>query len=70
MQSSCTVVLLPDVNAYRFPLVQLATVGSIEVAPVAAAGCFQWPSPDGGLKNWRYPRWGMVASEVNFRNME
>ena len=64
------VVLLPGVKAYWFPLVQLATVRSIEVAPVAAAGCFQWPSPDGGLKNWRYLRWGMFAYEVDFRSTE
>ena len=50
-------------------MVQLAAVRSITVALVAAAGCFQWPSPDGGVRNWRYPRWGMVAYEVDFRNM-
>ena len=54
-------VLLPDIRAYWFHLVQLATVRSIEVAPVAAAGYFQRPSPGGALKRWRYPRWGMVA---------
>ena len=62
------VVLLPDVKAYWFPLLQLATVRSVEVAPAAADGYFQWPSADGGLRNWRYPRWGMVAYEVDFRN--
>ena len=62
-------VVLPDIKAYWFPLVQLATVRSVEVAPVAAAGCFQWPSSDDGLRNWRYPRWGMVAYKVDFRNM-
>lgn len=63
------VVLLPDVKAYWFPLMQLATVRSIEVAPVAAEGCFQSPSADGGLRNWQYPRWGMIAYEVDFRTM-
>ena len=62
------VVLLPDVKAYWFPLVQLAAVTSITVAPVAATGCFRWPSPKGGLRNWRYNRWGMVAYELDFRS--
>ena len=61
------VVLRPDVKAYWFPLVQLATVKSIEVAAVAAEGCFQWPSPDGGLKNWRCPRWRKIAYDLDFR---
>ena len=43
--------LLPNVKAYWFSLVQLVTVRSIEVAPVAAARCYLWPSPDGGLRN-------------------
>ncbi|CAM9718774.1 unnamed protein product [Laminaria digitata] len=63
------VVLLPDVKAYWFPLVQLATVRSIEVAPVAGEGCFQWPRSDGCLTNWRYSRYGMIAYEVDFRSM-
>ena len=62
------VVLLPNVKTYWFSLVQLATVRSIEVALVAAAGCFQLPSTDGGLGNWRYPRCGMVAYVLDFRN--
>ena len=53
------VALLPDVKAYWFPLLQLATVRPIEVAPVAADGRFQWPSADGGLLNWRYPSMGV-----------
>ena len=64
------VVFLSDVKAYWFPLMQLVTVRSIEVAPVAVAGCFQWPGSDDGLGNWRYPRWGMVAYVVDVRNME
>ena len=44
------VVLLPDVKAYRFALVQLATVRSIAMAPPAAAESFQWSSPDGSLR--------------------
>ena len=62
------VVLLPDVKAYWSPVVQLAALRSITVAPVAATGCFQCPSPKGGLRNWRYPRWGEVAYEVDFRS--
>ena len=61
------VVLLSDVKAYWFPLVQLAAVWSIEVTAVAEEGCFQWPSPNGGLKNWRYPRWRMIAYALDFR---
>ena len=34
------VVLLPDVKAYWFPVVQLGEARSITVAPVAATGCF------------------------------
>ena len=49
------------------PLVQLAAVRSIEVAAMAEEGCFQWPSPDGGLKSWRYPRWRMMAYALDFR---
>ena len=55
------IVILPDVKAYWFPLVRLATVKSIEVAQVAAEGCFPWRGSDGGLKNWRCPCWGMIA---------
>ena len=62
------VVLLPDAKAYWFPVVQLAEVKSITVAPVAATGCFQCPSPKGGLRNWWYNRWGMVAYKVDFRS--
>ena len=51
------VVLLPDVEAYRFPVVQLAAVRSITVAPMAATEYVQWPGPSGGLRNWR-PRAG------------
>ena len=50
-------------------LVQLAIVRSIEVAPVAAEGCFQWFSSDGGLKTWRYPCLEMIAYEIDFRDM-
>ena len=58
------VALLPDVKAYWFPLLQLSTVSSIEGPPAAADGCFQWPSADGSLRNWRYPRWRMITYEV------
>ena len=61
------VVLLPDVKAHWFPLVQLAAVRSIEVAAVVEEGCNQLPSPDGGLKSWRYPRWRMIAYALDFR---
>lgn len=53
-----------------FPLVQLSTVRSVEVGPVAAAGYFQCLSPDGGLENWRYPRRGMFVYELDFRRLE
>ena len=45
------VTLLPAVKASWFPLLQLATVRSIEAAPAAADGRFQWPSADSGLRN-------------------
>ena len=50
------VALLPDVQAYWFTLLQLATDRSIELAPAAANGCFRWPSTDSGLTNWWYSR--------------
>ena len=50
------VALLPDVKAYWFPLLQLATFRSVEVAPAEADGRFQWRSAEGGLRNWQYPR--------------
>ena len=71
-QAECrvhAVILLPDVKAYWFPLVELATVRSIEVGLVATAWYFQWPSPGGALMGLRYPRWGMVAYEVEFRRV-
>ena len=63
------VALLPDVKAYWFPLLQFATVITIEVAPAAEDGCFLWPSVDGGLRNWPYPCWRMIAYEVDFRRL-
>ena len=60
-RKACAVVLLPDVKAYWFTLVRLATVRSIEVAQVATEGCSQWRISDGGLKNWRYPCRGRIA---------
>lgn len=61
------VVVLPDIKAYWFPRVQLATVRECRVAGLGESGIFQWPSPDGTLRNWQYPRWGMRAFEVDFR---
>ena len=61
------VILVPDTNAYWFPLAQQATVRSRIVAQRDQKGVFQWPSKEGSLKEWRYPRWPMVAWEVDFR---
>ena len=52
------VALLPVMNAHWFPLLQLATVRS------------QWPSANGGIRNWWYPRWRMIAYEVDLRNLD
>lgn len=61
------VVVLPSVRAYWFPRVRLATVRTKNIAQVAEDGVFLWPSSEGTLNNWRYPRWGMTAFEVDFR---
>ena len=68
-RSLCRCILPPDVKRYWFPLVQLAAVPSIELAPVAARGCFQRPSPNSGVSDCRQLRWRMVAYEIDFRNM-
>ena len=49
-------IIVPDTRAYGFPLVQQATVRSLEVAPRVASGYFQWRSQDGVLREWRYPK--------------
>ena len=62
------VVVVPDTRPYWFPLVQLATVRSVFVAPRNGKGVFQWPCSSGVLRGWRYPRWGMIAyDELDFR---
>ena len=61
------VILVPDTNAYWFPQTQHATVRSRVVAKRDQKGVIQWPSPDGTLKDWGYPRWPMVAYGVDFR---
>ena len=61
------VIVVPDTRAYWFPLVQQAMVHSLEVAPRATFGYFEWPSQDGTLRGWQYPKWGMKAYEVDFR---
>lgn len=61
------VLVLPDTRPYWFPLVQLASVRSLPVASRGEAGVFQWPCSSGVLRGWKYPRWGMVAHEVDFR---
>ena len=61
------VVVVPDTRPYWFPMVQLATVRSVQVAPRNGDGVFQWPCPSGNLRGWRYRRWGMVAYELDFR---
>lgn len=60
------VIVVPGTKAYWFPRVQQATVRSRVVAPANAWGYFQLPGQDGSLKEWRYPRWSMVAYEVDF----
>lgn len=64
---ACEVVLLPGVKAYWFTRVHLASTRSVEVAGVNASGVLVWPSAEGALRPWRYPRWAMVANEVDFR---
>jgi len=61
------VIVVPDTRPFWFPRVQLATVKSALVAPKNGSGVFQWPSSTGAPRNWRYPAWGMVAYEVDFR---
>ena len=65
--SAHAVILVPDTKAYWFPQAKHATVRSRVVARRDQKGVFQWPSQDGTLKKWRYPRWPMVAYEVDFR---
>lgn len=60
------VVVVPDLKPYWFPVVRHASVRSVQVAPVNARDAFLWPSPR-GLRPWRYPRWAMVAYELDFR---
>lgn len=61
------VILVPSTKAYWFPRVQLAATRSVTVAAINASGVFRLPSADGTLRNWRYPRWAMIAYEVDFR---
>ena len=61
------VMVVPDTRAYWYPLVQQVTVRSLEVAPKDMFGYFQWPYQDGTLREWRYPKWAMIAYEVDFR---
>ena len=61
------VILVPDVKSYWFPRVQIAASGSVQVSAVNTEGAFILPSPNGTLRPWRYPRWAMVAYEVDFR---
>lgn len=60
------VIVVPGTKAYWFPRVQQATVRSRLVASANAWGYFQFPGLDGSLKAWRYPRWSMIAYEVDF----
>ena len=62
------VVVVPDIQAYWFPVLDQATARSLLVAPRGAPGVFQWPCPrEGSLRPWRYPSWAMRAVEVDFR---
>ena len=65
--SAHAVIFVPDTKAYWFPQAKHATVRSRVVARRDQKGVFQWASQDGTLKKWRYPRWPMVAYEVDFR---
>ena len=60
------VIVVPGSRSYWFPRVQQAAVRSLLISPPNAGGYFQWPCPDGSLKEWKYPRWSMVAYEVDF----
>ncbi len=51
------VVLVPGTKKHWFPLLQLATVRSIQVAAVGESGVFHCPGNDGVLRSWRYPQW-------------
>ena len=62
------VVLVPDIQAYWFPVLHHATTRSVEVAPRGASGIFQWPCPKAGtLRDWCYRSWAMRAVDVDFR---
>ena len=61
------VIVVLDTRAYWYPLVQQAMVRSLEVAPKDMVRHFQWPRQDGALNDWRYPKWAMIAYEVDFR---
>ena len=61
------VILVPSTKAYWFPRVQLAATRSVGVAAANESGVFHLPSSDGALRPWRYPRWAMIAYEVDFR---
>ena len=61
------VILVPNTKSDWFPQAKQATVRSRVEARRDQKGVFQWPSQDGTLKQWRYPRWPMVAYEVDFR---
>ena len=60
------VIVVPGSRSYWFPRVQQAAVRSLLISPPNAGGYFQWPCSDGSLKEWKYPRWSMVAYEVDF----
>lgn len=50
------VVLVIDEKTLWLPLLDLATVKPIVVAPRGATGFVQWPSPSGRLRDWLYHR--------------
>lgn len=61
------VILVPGMKSYWFPRVQLATSRSVPVSATDTEGAFVLPSPHGVLRPWSYPRWSMIAYEVDFR---
>ena len=63
------VIVVPDTRAQWFPLVQGATVRSLEEAPKAVEGLFRCPGSDGTLHDWWYLKWAMRPCEVHFLSL-
>ena len=61
------VIIVHGTNAYWFPMAKQATAQSRVMAQRNKGGIFEWPSQGGTFRRWRYPRWPMMAYEVDFR---